>query len=36
MPQVKTFHEQTDLENTLKLREVLETLPEFARDFSAV
>ncbi len=33
MPQPKTFHEQTDLENTLKLREVLETLPEFARDF---
>lgn len=28
-----TYHEQTDVENTLKLREVLKTLPVFARDF---
>lgn len=28
-----TYHEQTDMENTLKLREVLKTLPSFARDF---
>ena len=28
-----TYHEQTDRENTLKLREVLKTLPDFARDF---
>ena len=28
-----TYHEQTDMENTLKLREVLKSLPEFANDF---
>ena len=28
-----TYHEQTDMENTLKLREVLKTLPEFSKDF---
>lgn len=28
-----TYHDQTDLQNTLKLREVLKTLPEFARDY---
>lgn len=28
-----TYHEQTDIENTLKLREVLKTLPSFSRDF---
>ncbi|MCF0145096.1 MAG: tyrosine-type recombinase/integrase [Eubacterium sp.] len=28
-----TYHEQNDIRNTLKLREVLETLPPFARDF---
>lgn len=28
-----TYHEQTDVENTLKLREVLKTLPSFAKDF---
>lgn len=28
-----TYHEQTDMENTLKLREVLKSLPEFAFDF---
>ena len=29
----QTYHEKTELENTLKLREVLKTLPSFARDF---
>ena len=33
MANTKTFHEQNDMENTLKLREVLNTLPLFARDF---
>lgn len=28
-----TYHEQTDMENTLKLREVLKSLPGFAYDF---
>lgn len=28
-----TYHEQTDIQNTLKLREVLNTLPAFARDY---
>lgn len=28
-----TYHEHTDIENTLKLREVLKTLPPFCRDF---
>ena len=28
-----TYHEQTDMENILKLREVLKTLPVFARDY---
>lgn len=28
-----TYHELTDVENTLKLREVLKTLPEFVKDF---
>lgn len=28
-----TYHEQTDIENTLKLREVLKTLPRMAGDF---
>ncbi len=28
-----TYHEQTDLENTIKLRSVLKTLPDFARDY---
>ena len=28
-----TYHEQTDVENTLKLREVLKSLPDFANDF---
>ena len=28
-----TYHEQTDVENTLRLREVLKTLPPFCRDF---
>lgn len=28
-----TYHEQTDMENTLKLREVLKTLPSFTSEF---
>ena len=28
-----TYHDQTDMQNVLKLREVLRTLPEFARDY---
>lgn len=28
-----TYHDQKDLENTMKLRSVLSTLPDFARDF---
>ncbi|WP_195408937.1 tyrosine-type recombinase/integrase [Ruminococcus sp. J1101004_170508_H5] len=28
-----TYHEQTDAENTLRLRDVLKTLPPFCRDF---
>ena len=29
-----TYHEQTDVENTLRLRDVLKTLPPFCKDFS--
>ena len=28
-----TYHEQKDMQNTLKLREVLQSLPSFARDY---
>ena len=28
-----TYHEQTNIENTLRLREVLRTLPDFCRDY---
>ncbi len=28
-----TYHEQTSRENTLKLRSVLQTLPDFTKDF---
>ena len=28
-----TYHEQTDIQNILKLREVLKTLPDFCRDY---
>lgn len=28
-----TYHEQTNIENTLRLREVLKTLPDFCRDY---
>ena len=28
-----TYHEQTDIENTLRLREVLKTLPDFCKDY---
>ena len=27
-----TYHEQNDIDNTLKLREVLKTLPPFCRE----
>ena len=30
---IKSYHEQTDIKNTLKLREVLKTLPDFAKDY---
>lgn len=33
MANAKSFHDQTDIDYTLKLREVLKTLPSFARDF---
>lgn len=33
MPETKTYHEQTQIDQTLRLREVLKTLPPFARDF---
>lgn len=29
----RTYHEQNDMENTRKLREVLKTLPSFAKDY---
>ena len=28
-----TYHEQTDIDNTLHLREILKTLPPFAKDY---
>ena len=28
-----TYQEQTSIDNTLKLREVLDTLPDFCRDY---
>ena len=28
-----TYHEQNDIDNTLKLREVLKTLPPLCRDY---
>ena len=28
-----TYHEQTDINNTLRLREILKTLPPFAKDY---
>ena len=29
----KTYHEQTYIDNTLRLREILKTMPPFARDY---
>lgn len=29
----RTYHEQNDMENIRKLREVLKTLPSFAKDY---
>ena len=31
--QSKTYHEQTYIDNTLRLREILTTLPPFAKDY---
>lgn len=28
-----TYHQETDMQNTLKLREILKTLPEFCKDY---
>ncbi len=33
MSHEKTYHEQTNIDYTLRLREILKTLPEFARDY---
>ena len=33
MSDTKTYHEQTQIDNTLRLREVLKTLPPFAKDY---
>ncbi len=33
MSETKSYHEQTQIDQTLKLREVLKTLPPFAKDF---
>ena len=33
MASTVTYHEQTDMENIRKLREVLKTLPAFAKDY---
>ena len=29
----KTYHEQTYIDNTLRLREILKTMPPFVRDY---
>ena len=31
--QSKTYHEQTYIDNTLRLREILKTLPAFVKDY---
>lgn len=33
MADTKTYHEQTQIDNTLRLREILKTLPPFAKDY---
>ncbi|HIX60522.1 MAG TPA: tyrosine-type recombinase/integrase [Candidatus Blautia gallistercoris] len=33
MAQQMTYHQETDIQNTLKLREILRTLPEFVKDY---
>ena len=33
MADTKTYHEQKQIDNTLRLREVLKTLPPFAKDY---
>ena len=32
-PSQLTYHEQTDIQNTIKLREILKTMPAFCRDY---
>ena len=33
MTDTRTYHEQTKIDQTIRLREVLKTLPSFARDY---
>ena len=33
---IKTYYEQSYIDNTLRLREVLQTLPSFAKDIFAL
>ena len=33
MAELKNYHEQKQIDNTLRLREILKTLPPFAKDF---
>ena len=33
MKETKSYHEQTVIDYTLRLREILKTLPPFAKDF---
>ena len=33
MAESKSYHEQVQVEQTIRLREVLKTLPPFAKDF---
>ena len=33
MAETRTYHEQARIDQTLRLREVLKTLPDFAKDF---
>lgn len=33
MAEPKTYHEQSYIDNTIKLREVLQTMPSFTKDY---
>ena len=33
MAEPRNYHEQKQIENTLRIREILKTLPPFAKDF---